>query len=122
MRDKQIADAMGVKVAQISRRQKQIQQPSDDNKVKLREFIEKHILTLQQYLDGETTTTPEQIEQSIQEPETTPDTNTEENEEEADPEPEEESKPTRKPRYNEWVKTMKQLNRQNKRNKKLAKK
>lgn len=101
MRDKQIADAMDVKVAQISRRQKQIQQPSDDNKVKLREFIEKHILTLQQYLDGETATTAEPIEQPTQEPETTPDTDSQENTKEAEPEPEEEIKPNRKPRYNE---------------------
>jgi transcriptional regulator with XRE-family HTH domain len=101
MRDKQIADAMGVKVAQISRRQKEIQQPSDDKKVKLREFIEKHILTLQQYLDGERTTTAEPIEQPTQEAETTPDTDTQENTEEAESEPEEEIKPTRKPRYNE---------------------
>lgn len=121
MRDKQIADAMGVKVAQISRRQKQIQQPSDDNKVKLKQFIESHILTLQQYLNGETTKI-EPIEQPIQEPETTPDPVIQENTEDAEIETKEETKPIRKPRYNEWVKNLRQLDKQNKKNKKLAKK
>ncbi|MEI6425885.1 MAG: hypothetical protein WCO66_00885 [Candidatus Absconditabacteria bacterium] len=68
-RDKDIAVAMGIKVAQLNRRQKKIQTPSDESEVKIREFVENHISELQKFLDGtiEKTTPIEEV--AIKEPE-----------------------------------------------------
>ncbi len=51
-RDRDIAVAMGIKVAQLNRRQKKIQTPSDESEIKIREFVESHISELQKFLDG----------------------------------------------------------------------
>jgi hypothetical protein len=50
-RDRDIAQTMGIKVAQLNRWQKKIQEPSDESFVKIREFVENHILELQKFLD-----------------------------------------------------------------------
>lgn len=50
-RDRDIAQAMGIKVAQLNRRQKKIQEPSDESFVKIREFVESHISELQKFLN-----------------------------------------------------------------------
>ena len=47
IRDKQIAETMGVKVAQLNRRQKQIQQPSEESKTQLRNYARGLIHQLQ---------------------------------------------------------------------------
>lgn len=62
-RDRDIAIEMGIKVAQLNRRQKKIQEPSDESFVKIREFIESHISELQKFLDGfiEKTTPIEEV-------------------------------------------------------------
>lgn len=51
-RDRDIAQTMGIKVAQLNRWQKKIQEPSDESFVKIREFVESHISELQKFLDG----------------------------------------------------------------------
>ena len=50
-RDRDIAVAMGIKVAQLNRWQKKIQEPSDESFVKIREFVESHISELQKFLN-----------------------------------------------------------------------
>lgn len=52
-RDKHIADALGVKVAQLNRRQKQIQQPSEESIQQLRIYTIELIQRLQQFLESE---------------------------------------------------------------------
>lgn len=47
IRDKQIAESLGVKVAQLNRRQKQIQQPSDESVQQLRMYAKDLIHRLQ---------------------------------------------------------------------------
>jgi tRNA G18 (ribose-2'-O)-methylase SpoU len=42
---------MGIKVAQLNRWQKKIQEPSDESFVKIREFVESHISELQKFLN-----------------------------------------------------------------------
>ena len=68
-RDRDIAVAMGIKVAQLNRWQKKIQEPSDESFVKIREFVESHISELQKFLDGtiEKTTPVEEV--AMKEPE-----------------------------------------------------
>ncbi|AHB41677.1 hypothetical protein P148_SR1C00001G0889 [candidate division SR1 bacterium RAAC1_SR1_1] len=51
-RDRDIAETMRIKVAQLNRWQKKIQEPSDESFVKIREFVESHISELQKFLDG----------------------------------------------------------------------
>lgn len=60
---------MGIKVAQLNRWQKKIQEPSDDSFVKIREFVVSHISELQKFLDWtiEKTTPVEEV--AIKEPE-----------------------------------------------------
>ncbi|HNG97373.1 MAG TPA: hypothetical protein PLW93_03815 [Candidatus Absconditabacterales bacterium] len=62
-RDRDIAIEMGIKVAQLNRRQKKIQAPSDESEVKIREFVENHISELQKFLNGfiEKTTSVEEV-------------------------------------------------------------
>lgn len=52
-RDRDIAQTMGIKVAQLNRWQKKIQEPSDESFVKIREFVESHISELQKFLNWE---------------------------------------------------------------------
>ena len=47
IRDKDIADAMGVRVAQLNRRQKQLQQPSEESKTQLKNYTKDLIHRLQ---------------------------------------------------------------------------
>ena len=78
-RDRDIAQTMGIKVAQLNRWQKKIQEPSDESFVKIREFVENHILELQKFLNWEQEkTTPveevvveksEQVIEKLEEPE-----------------------------------------------------
>lgn len=70
IRDKDIADVMGVRVAQLNRRQKQIQQPSDESKTQLRNYAKDLIHRLQMLIlevDEETTIAPEQETKDSQE-------------------------------------------------------
>lgn len=69
-RDRDIAQTMGIKVAQLNRWQKKIQEPSDESFVKIREFVENHISELQKFLDGtiEKTTSVEEVAVEKSEP------------------------------------------------------
>jgi transcriptional regulator with XRE-family HTH domain len=90
-RDRDIAQSMGIKVAQLNRWQKKIQEPSDESFVKIREFVESHISELQKFLDGtiEKTTPVEEV--AIKEPEPII-------EEVEEPELEVEQEPVKKPK------------------------
>lgn len=68
-RDSDIAIEMGIKVAQLNRRQKKIQTPSDESEVKIREFVENHISELQKFLDWITEKATPIEEVAIKEPE-----------------------------------------------------
>lgn len=68
-RDRDIAQAMGIKVAQLNRWQKKIQEPSDESFVKIREFVESHISELQKFLDWSVEKTTPIEEVAIKEPE-----------------------------------------------------
>jgi len=70
-RDRDIAVAMGIKVAQLNRWQKKIQEPWDESEIKIREFVGKHISELQKFLDWtiEKTTPVEEVAIKEVEPE-----------------------------------------------------
>ena len=50
-KDWQIADDMGVKIAQLSRRQKKDQNPSKENQEKIKAYVLDHIATLQKLIE-----------------------------------------------------------------------
>lgn len=49
--DKMFADSMGVKVAQLNRRQKVIQHPNEESIAKLKNFFNEYMQTFQELLD-----------------------------------------------------------------------
>lgn len=50
-KDWQIADDMGVKIAQLSRRQKKDQNPSKENQEKIKAYVLDHITILQKLIE-----------------------------------------------------------------------
>lgn len=72
IRDKDIAKAMGVKVAQLNRRQKQIQQPSEESIKHLKNYATGLIIHLQLLVDGKGEQTNEPIQQENTAPEEIP--------------------------------------------------
>ncbi len=62
-RDRDIAEAMWIKVAQLNRWQKKIQEPSDESQIKIREYVLDHISWLQKFLnwEQEKTTSVEEV-------------------------------------------------------------
>ena len=50
-KDWQIADDMGVKIAQLSRRQKKGQNPSKENQEKIKAYVLDHIAILQKLIE-----------------------------------------------------------------------
>jgi len=50
-KDRQIAGDMGIKIAQLGRRQKKDQNPSKENQEKIKAYILDHIATLQKLIE-----------------------------------------------------------------------